>query len=1107
VEGGGFNRFDPEKEQFISYRRIKGNPNSPSGQYVQEISGFQYGAKYFLWIGTNNGLDKFDYVAQKFTRYPPTDLEWPNNYIQAMSVNRSGNVWIGCREGGLHYLNAETEQYLHYQYDPNNPKSLSSNLVQSLYEDRSGILWIGTRDGLNQLDPETGQFTLYYHDPTKPKSLRNNNIRSLYEDSKGILWIGTSDGLHQLDREGGQFIRYYHDSKNPNSLSDNSITAIYEDNSGVLWIGTEAGLNRFAPQKTQFKHYWQDPTNPNSLYNKSVNSVYETSHGDRDFMWIGTRKDGIYKIDRKTGSTINYRHDANNPNSLSYNRARVRLQSTFNGKDELWIGSYHGLNKLNPITGQFTRYLHDPEDPNSINSNIIWDVFEDKAGVLWIGMIRGGLQSLDRTTGQFTQIGPKMDVHQVYEDKSGNFWIAVYGGLKKLDRKTGQISTYRKNSNDRTSIGSDQLECLYESNYEGRNILWIGSNDGIIKFDPELEIFTQYKVKDGLPSEDIKGILGDDQGNLWLSTGNSLSRFNPKTETFRNYDVNDGLLSSQFNIRACYKSKDGEMFFGTAKGLEAFYPDSLIENQHIPPILLTDFQLFTKPVSIQKIDSTDNIDNYTLLKHISALEEIELSYKENIFSFEFAALDYRSPKKNQYAYRMEGFESDWNYTGAKRRFATYTNLDPGEYIFKVKGSNNDGLWNEQGTSIKITITPPWWKTNLAYTFYLFLFISMVFGIWRFQLNRERMKQQLRMEHFEAEKLREVDHLKSRFFTNISHEFRTPLTLIQGPAKQIVDGNFKTNLKEQGEMILRNSKRLLSLINQILDLSKLESGQMKLQAGRIEVITLLKGLVLSFSSLAERKKITLKFEAIEKSLCGYIDQEKIEKIITNLLSNAFKFTPEGGRIEVAVGSGKKEHPPQSPLNRGDESVSPLEKGDKGGCLQLTISNTGPGIPPEQLDKIFDRFYQGDTTYKKDPAPWDNGSEVTQTSRAQIYPTGEQGSGIGLALTKELVELHHGIINVDCRGMAPYKTGSSTRHAHDDPAHDTKTTFTVRLPIAENYYKPDEIIEKTETGDRKLETGKNIFSDNILEVKTRNYISDTEEISELSQKTSASGLQSP
>lgn len=426
--GGGFNRFDPETEQFISYRRIKGNPNSTSGQYVQEISGFRYGAKYFLWIGTNYGLDKFDYVEQKFTRYPPTDKEWPNNYIVPISVNRSGNVWIGCLGGGLHYFNAETEQYLHYLYNSANPKSLSNNFIYSLYEDHFGLLWIGTMDGLNQLDPETGQFTRYYHDPANPKSLRNNDILSLYEDHSGLLWIGTSDGLHQFDREREQFICYYHDPKNPKSLSDNSITAIYEANSGVLWIGSEVGLNRFVQQKKQFKHYWQDPTNSNSLYNKSVMSVYETSDGGRDFLWVGTRNDGIYKINRKTGSIINYRHDANNPNSLSNNWARIRLQSRFNGKDELWISSDHGLNKLDPITGQFTRYLHDPEDPKSIGSNIIWDVFEDRAGVLWIGMFRSGLQTLNRTTGQFTQIGPKMDVHHIFEDNSGNFWIAVFGG-------------------------------------------------------------------------------------------------------------------------------------------------------------------------------------------------------------------------------------------------------------------------------------------------------------------------------------------------------------------------------------------------------------------------------------------------------------------------------------------------------------------------------------------------------------------------------------------------------------------------------------------------------------------------------------------------------
>ena len=400
------------------------------------------------------------------------------------------------------------------------------------------------------------------------------------------------------------------------------------------------------------------------------------------------------------------------------------------------------------------------------------------------------------------------------------------------------------------------------------------------------------------------------------------------------------------------------MFFGGPKGLNAFYPNRLTDNQQIPKIVITDFQIFNEPVGIKNENIAGDKDSYLLEKHISEVRDIELPYRANVFSFEFAALDYRSTQKNKYAYLMEGVDPDWVYTDASRRFATYTQLDPGSYIFRVKGSNNDGLWNEEGTFIKIIITPPWWKTTGAYLSYFILFMGLIYSLRRYDMKRQRLKQDLEMEQFESVKLREVDQLKSHFFANISHQFRKPLTLIKGPVKQIMDGEFTGNLKEQCKMILRNSNRILGLINQILDLSKLESGEMKLQVSETHIIKYLKGMVFSFASLAERKNINLQFKETEKSILGFIDRDKLEKIVTNLLSNAFKFTPGGGEIVVDVSILQ---PPLSPFSKGEANPSPLSRGDLGGCIQITISNTGTGIPPDQLDKIFDRFYQTDNSY--------------------------------------------------------------------------------------------------------------------------------------------------
>ena len=688
----------------------------------------------------------------------------------------------------------------------------------------------------------------------------------------------------------------------------------------MIWIGTDQGISKVEPQKKLFNHYGYDPAIPNSLFNKSIMAVYGAHSGGKDYLWLGTRYNGIYKIDRETGKIVNYRPDPANPNSLSNNWARPWLKSSYKGQDELWIRTRNGLNRLNLDSGKFTHYFHDPNNSNSVNSNEITEIYEDPSGKLWITSYRGGLQMFNRETGEFKTIAGKSDIGQVFEDHLGNFWIARWGSLAILNRDTYAQKFYWHRSDTLSTISQPSISVIYQDKTKR---LWIGTHGGgLNQYHYESDRFTRYTVDDGLPNETINGILEDNQGNLWLSTNNGLSKFNPNANTFTNYDVSDGLLSNQYNHRSCYKSPDGEMFFGGAKGLDAFYPDSISENLSIPTIVLTDFLLFNKPVSIQKNNKQDSVDVYKLPGPVSFLDEIELTYKENIFSLEFAALEYRALQKNKYAYQMEGVDPQWVYTDASRRFATYTNLDPGQYIFRVKGSNNDVIWNEAGTSITIIITPPWWQTQLAYIFYFIFFVALIIGTWRLQLRRIHLRQQMQMEHFEAEKLREVDQMKSRFFANISHEFRTPLTLIKGPVKQILEGEFAGNLKEQCKMILRNSDRLLGLINQILDLSKLESGEIKLQVAETDIIQYLKRLVLTFSPLADRKKVTLKFTSTENMLTGYVDQDKLEKIVTNLLSNAFKFTPEKGKIEVRISPT----PLSSPLSGGQTG---LTKGGKTG----------------------------------------------------------------------------------------------------------------------------------------------------------------------------------
>jgi len=1048
IVAGGLNRFNREKETFTNYIY---NPNNPAGinsRSLQHIVETRYGGKNVLWIGAKHGLNKMDITAKIFKHYPPTNQGHPYNFIHAVVIDSSRNVWIGCANGGIYKFDPETEQYTHYKHNPGNQNSLSHDQILSLYLDNSGILWIGTRGGgLNKFDLESEKFIRYKHESNNPYSLRNNVINSIYEDQSGVLWICTADGgLNRFNRETEQFIHYKHEPGNPNSLSSNNVMYIYEDKSGVHWVGTNNGLNKFDSRKTQFSDFRQIPGNSNSLSNNYITSVYESNCGENSVLWIGTKGGGFNKMNRKTGQITHYKNDPNDSKSLPSN---IILSLCEDRSGKLWIGTLdHGLLKFDPETERFMQYLHDPADPKSISCNNINAIFEDNESVLWIATQTGGLNKFNRETGQFTLVGDRMQTMQIYEDKSDILWVASWSGLKKLDREREKLVTDE-------GINLGLIMSIFESRHgSSSEILWIGTyGGGLNKFDRESEKYSHYTTSDGLPSDMIMGILEDKNGNLWLSTTNGLSKFNPNTETFKNYDINDGLLSNQFNSGAYFKSKDDKMFFGGTNGLNAFYPDNIVDNPHIPKVIITDFQLFNEPVRIKKEDELENKYIYSLSNHISTLKEIELSYKENVFSFEFSALDYRSPEKNRYAYKMEGFESDWNYTGADRRFVTYTNLDPGNYEFKVKGSNNDGLWNEEGTSIKIIITPPWWKTNWAYAAYFILFAFTLYALRTYDKKRQRLKHELEMEHLHAEKLEEVDRLKSRFFANISHEFRTPLTLIKGPVKQIMSGEFKGNLVEQCRMILRNSDRLLKLINQLLDLSKLESGRMGLQVIETDLIKFIKGIVLSFSSLADRKKITLKFESTEKSLYGYIDCDKIEKIITNLLSNANKFTSEHGTIDVQACRGMAYHahinnviPAKAGIYnkkwiphqvRDDNNTQfPVPNSD---FVEITITNTGSGIPPDRLDKIFDRFYQVDDSITRH----------------------QEGTGIGLALTKELVELHHGTIDV--------QSGKGTVHrAPTDSESDVTTIFTIQLPISEEYFNPDEIVEEMEAADKTTET---------------------------------------
>jgi signal transduction histidine kinase/ligand-binding sensor domain-containing protein/DNA-binding response OmpR family regulator len=956
------------------------------------------------------------------------------NIITAICEDHLSELWIGTFRGGINKINKERNGITYYHgeyglsiddfnaYHKSLPKDafspwLINDVITSICKTKNNEIWIATYLGLNKYSREKKGFLRFYLDK---KDIISNCIYHIYEDQSGALWIGTYSGLYYISPQNSSifppvFEKFTQEKNNPHSISANIINVIYQDRCGVLWIAPwSGGINTYSKRRYKFKGYQTILFNPESLGNNTVNSFAMHPSDSGKVIWIGT-DNGLDRFDRETGVFTHYHYDPNDPGSISYNHVGSICPDIYQGRPVLWLATGNGLNRFDMLSKRFYS-KEDLNIPDLLKNYGLIHMQRSKEGFLWISTIGLYKYNTQEDIFDFYQVYSDASsdisiktVRVSYEDKSGMIWVGTAEGLYRLDPVKNEFIHYCYDPASEISISNNDVSIIYE---DSSGKLWIGTSNGLNRFDRDKNIFYCYNTHNGLPGNIIKGILEDNQGNLWVSTNNGLSIFNIKNETFKNYDVYDGLQDNEFQIRSCFKCPiTGEMFLGTRNGFNCFYPDSICENQQVPTIIITDFKIHNKPVPINNtIITGDSICRGSpLTRQISETDQIILNYEQNYLSFTFSALDFNVPERNKYAYKMEDVDRDWIFTDASRRYATYTQLTPGEYIFRVKGSNNDGIWNDKGTSLRIIITPPWWQTSWAYLLYLLLFGSVVYSIWRFQTNRLKMKYRLEMEHLHAEKLQEMDHMKSRFFANISHEFRTPLTLIQGPVEQMLSGKFVGNIKEQYKIILRNSSRLLQLVNQLLDLSRLESGKLKLQAATMDVIELTRELVQNFESLAVRKKIELTFQCETGTLEAYIDRDKFEKIINNLLSNAFKFTPEGGRISVII-----KHTPQFPLNRG--IISPLIKGDKGGCIELSVTNTGTGIPADKIDHVFDRFYQVDNSYSKD----------------------QEGSGIGLALAKELVALHHGEITVESM-----------------PGKDTK--FSVFFPLGKAHLQKDELVD--------------------------------------------------
>ncbi len=692
TNGGGLDSLELDTGRITRYSDNPRSGRGFSGNVVFAICEDRDGN---LWFGTEDGLNRFDRDRRRFTLYENEDGDRHSlsfDAVMAIYQDRDGDLWIGTGGGGLDKLDLQREQFIHYRHDPDDPHSLSSNLVTSIHQDSEGMLWVGTDGGgLNRFDPSTEQFVRYQNDPDAPHSLSSNYVRAILEDRFGTLWIGTEgQGLDRFDRDQDRFIHYQHDLGDPSSLSDDWVWSIYEDRAGVLWIGTLGdGLNKLGCLGDIFVHYQADPNDSNSLSDNLVWAIHQDRKG---MLWIGTHGGGLDKYDRRTGRWYHYQHDPDDPDSLSHNLVRS-IQEDPEGI--LWLGTEGGgLNRFNPETERFTIYRHLPDNPHSLSNDDVLTVYIERAGTLWAGT-RNGLNRLDRATGHFDQYSfdNNNTIRTVYEDREGTLWIGTEGGLHGLDPITKQVTSYFANPRRRNSLSSGSILSVHE---DPAGTLWLGTfAGGLNKFDREEESFTHYRESEGLPSDVVYGVLEDDQGRLWLSTNLGLSNFDPETETFTNYDVNDGLQSNEFNGGAYYKSSGGEMFFGGVNGFNTFYPDGIKQNPYIPPVVLTALRQGGVAVDIEG--------------PVESVEEVTFRWPNNFFEFEFAALSYCQPERNQYAYMLEGLDRDWFHVGPQRS-GRYTNLRGKTYTLRIKGSNSDGIWNEEGHSVKVTIVPPLWAT-------------------------------------------------------------------------------------------------------------------------------------------------------------------------------------------------------------------------------------------------------------------------------------------------------------------------------------------------------------------------------------------------------------
>ena len=940
----GLSHYDTQVDTFQNFSTEHGLSSSSIRSILRDMEGR-------LWVATANGLNLFLPQENRFEFVPIDPLPGETVEVNAMVEDKMGDFWLGTSVG-LFLLQIDDKDQISWKAILQAEQSqfpLMDYRVKVLMLDQEQKLWIGTETGgLYLWNQENKKLKSYQHHPDEPNSLSNNNVRSLTMGPDGTVWVGTFVGLNKYLPELNAFKRFEKEELDPGSLSNSSVRSVFFDRRDALWIGTyHGGVNYYDPGLSRFKNY-EAQADRNTLSHNVVSSFVED---EKENLWIGTEGGGLNYFDRKTESFHYFQPKPEDPNSLSGNNVKTLLKD---GQD-LWIGIFRaGVNRFDISTKTFQRYLNDPNNENSLSDNDVYALLKEQH-YLWILTYGGGLNVLDLKQNQFnifknqaddtTSISSNLG-RVLLKDSRHQIWVGTENGLDLIKRKR----PLDFNLQFQNVLPNVEVYALFE---DKSGVLWVGTfSDGLFALNPEDGSYQQYTVADGLPGHTILGIQQDQSGQLWLSTNNGISKFEIGAERFTNYNYSNGLNNLEFNFNAHYKTRSGELIFGGNKGFTLFQPEAITPNDSQPLLVFTDLK-----VSNEKVLPND--ERKLLTRVLNQTKSLRFRYNEANFTLGFAALDYFNPTTNQYAYRLEGLDNDWIYKTGETE-VSYTIQKAGTYTFHLKGANSDGVWNTEERQLKIQVLPPPWQTPWAYLIYAILISSAIYGIGRLL----RLQQVLQVEKLAKKQQRELNEMKLRFFTNVTHEFRTPLTLMLGPLEDLVR-KFKGDTAEgQLVSVKRNAQRLLNLVNQILVFRKLETDHEQMHVRPANMVSMLFEVYLSFEESARLRGIQYEFVSSSEEIQTWFDHDKMEGVFFNLLSNAFKFTPNSGQVLVNIK-------------------------EEGKDILISVQDNGVGIRKEGQEQIFQRFYE--------------------------KATGEQsmlkGSGIGLSLSKQMVNLHHGKIWVE------------------------------------------------------------------------------------------------